>query len=299
MLLKEPDRPKPSDIKEGVTTTVALTAAEREEFRFQRDDYKIELVRYQRQREALNNIKDFIITSVARQHLSYLENKTTVYQMLTALKKRIAPTDRARKIELARRYRDIQQGPVNQDPDRWLTDWEKVYTDAVRLRLPEVQEEYPLYDFLNAIRNVDKAWTAGREAILEERIRRNESLPTVYDIIEDYRNHQRISQATSRASLPYATFATFFGEDENGRVKKRWDKCLCGEAHTFRECPYLIEGLRTADWYPSPDTQKEIDHKLANIPKLKVAVEKAQKEMKKPPEKPQQRSGDMADLRTF
>jgi hypothetical protein len=295
ILLREPDRPKPSDIKAGVTTTVALTAAEREEFRFQREDYKIELVRYQRQRDTLNNIKDFIITSVARQHLSYLENKTTVYQMLTALKKRIAPTDRARKIELARRYRDIQQGPVNQDPDRWLTDWEKVYTDAVRLRLPEVQEEYPLYDFLNAIRNVDKAWTAGREAILEERIRRNESLPTIYDIIEDYRNHQRISQATSRASPSYATFATFRGEDENGRVK-RWDKCLCGEAHTFRECLYLIEGLRTADWYPSPDTQKEIDHKLANIPKLKAAVERAQKEMRKeprekPPDKPQKRIG--------
>jgi hypothetical protein len=114
ILLKEPDRPKPSDIREGVTTTVALTAAEREEFRFQREDYKTEFIRYQGQRDTLNNIKDIIIiTSVARQHLSYLENKTTVYQMLTTLKKRIAPTDRACKIKLARRYRDIQQGPVD------------------------------------------------------------------------------------------------------------------------------------------------------------------------------------------
>jgi hypothetical protein len=45
--LKEPKRPKSSDIKEGVTTTVALTAAEREEYRFRREDYKIELMRYQ------------------------------------------------------------------------------------------------------------------------------------------------------------------------------------------------------------------------------------------------------------
>jgi hypothetical protein len=34
ILLKKPDRPKPSDIREGVTTTVALTTIEREEFRF-------------------------------------------------------------------------------------------------------------------------------------------------------------------------------------------------------------------------------------------------------------------------
>jgi hypothetical protein len=63
--LKEPDRLKSSDIKEDVTTTVALTVAERKEYRFRREDYKIELTRYQHQREALNGIKDFIITSVA------------------------------------------------------------------------------------------------------------------------------------------------------------------------------------------------------------------------------------------
>jgi hypothetical protein len=44
--LKEPDRPKPNDIKENVTTTVTLTAAEREEYRFKREDYKIKLIKY-------------------------------------------------------------------------------------------------------------------------------------------------------------------------------------------------------------------------------------------------------------
>jgi hypothetical protein len=44
--LKEPDRPNPSDIKEGATTTVDLSAAEQEDFRFRREDYKIKLIRY-------------------------------------------------------------------------------------------------------------------------------------------------------------------------------------------------------------------------------------------------------------
>jgi hypothetical protein len=34
ILLREPDRPKPNNIKTGVTTTVALTTTEREEFQF-------------------------------------------------------------------------------------------------------------------------------------------------------------------------------------------------------------------------------------------------------------------------
>ena len=66
----------------------------------------------------------------------------------------------------------------------------------------------------------------------------------------------------------------------------------------------MTREVRTGDWYPSPDTQKEIDHKLANIPKLKAAVERAQKEMKKeprekPPDKPQKRIGGSFAIPSF
>jgi hypothetical protein len=104
---------------------------------------------------------------------------------------------------------------------------------------------------------------------------------------------------TTTVALTAAEREEFRFQNEDGRVK-RWDKCLCGEVHTFRECPYLIEERRSADWYPNPDTKKEIDHELANIPKLKAAVEKAQKEMKeKPPDKPQKRIGGSLTLLSF
>ena len=278
--LREPDRPKPSDIKQGVTSTTELSSDEREEFRFRRDDYKIELAKYRRQREALNSIKDFIVTSVARQHLSYLREKTTVYQMLVALKKRIAPTDRARKMELVRKYREIQRGPVNQQIDHWILEWEKICTDAEQLNIAEVQEERPLYDFLNAIRYVDAGFVTGREGVIEERIRKNEGLPTVHDMIEEYRNHLRILQVGKKSSYSstHTAFATFQGEPSNGHRTKR--DCLCGEVHSFKQCPYMIEGLRTAGWTPNERIEKEIEEKLSKIPQLKAAVERAQKEMK-------------------
>jgi hypothetical protein len=120
-------------------------------------------------------------------------------------------------------------------------------------------------------------------------------------MIKEYRNHQRISRAITAISSSHSAFVTFQGESLNddsgkGRVKK-WDKCLCGKAHSFKECPYLIEGLRTADWSLNADIEKEIDYKLANIPKLKTAVDRAQREMKerlslkkKLPEKPQEKN---------
>jgi hypothetical protein len=161
-----------------------------------------------------------------------------------------------------------------------------------------------LYDFLNAIRSIDTAFTAGREAIIEERIRKKEGLPTVYDMIEEYRNHQRISRATLNAfsSSSFLAFATFQGESLNQERIRKWDKCLCGEVHSFKECPYLIEKLRTADWSPNTDIKNEIDEKLAKIPKLKAAVDRAQREMndlmtkEKPPEKPQEENDTLSSF---
>jgi hypothetical protein len=46
MSLKEPDRLKPNDIKQGANSTTELLIAERDKFRFKKEDYKIKLIKY-------------------------------------------------------------------------------------------------------------------------------------------------------------------------------------------------------------------------------------------------------------
>lgn len=280
----EPPQPveprRPTAVDAGAASITALTADQQKVYALLRDDFKYDMMKYRDQREALKSIQDFILTRVDRQHLILLEGKETVYQMLVALKKRLAPTDRAREMDVIRRYRELQRAPKSQQIDKWLQQWERVYTEAQNLSLPDVQKERPLYDFLNALRPVDTAFVAGREATLEERIRRKEDLPTILDMLENYRNHVRISKASSTKGSSHAAFATFQGNSENDEKKKKSTKCVCGEEHLFKECPYLIESLRASSWTPDSEIQQKINEKLEKIPKLKAAAEKAQKQAK-------------------
>lgn len=113
--------------------------------------------------------------------------------MLTALKLRIAPTDRARKLEAARQYRELQTAPNRQNTDVWLQRWEKMYTEARRLDLPEVQKDRAIYDFLRTIKSIDSTFAYTYEILLDKKIRENQPIPTVFDLISNFRYHLRLS----------------------------------------------------------------------------------------------------------
>ena len=71
--------------------------------------------------------------------------------MLVALKQRVVPTDQARKIELINQYQKLKKAPRGQNLDTWPQQWEKTYKECKQLKLPDAEDNRPLYDFLNAI----------------------------------------------------------------------------------------------------------------------------------------------------
>jgi hypothetical protein len=76
-----------------------------------RENHKKTLRTYRERIEALKNLNLFILTSVNRFNLLYLRNQTTIFQKLLVLKKRLALTNRIRKLKVIRKYRDLQQAP--------------------------------------------------------------------------------------------------------------------------------------------------------------------------------------------
>ena len=81
-----------------------------------------------------------------RQHILYLDGPDTVHQKLVALKNRLAPTDRARKLGIARRDRELRRPPPKGQTERWLQQWERVYAEAEKVSLADIQDNQPLYD---------------------------------------------------------------------------------------------------------------------------------------------------------
>ena len=83
--------------------------------------------------------------------------------MLVALKKRLAPTDYARKLELAQKYNKLKTYLKREDVEKWLKDWEITFTNGKKLKIPEVADERPLFDFTHAILAIDSRYASTQE----------------------------------------------------------------------------------------------------------------------------------------
>jgi hypothetical protein len=109
-------------VKPGATNSTDLSAGEQRDLAIMREDYKKGMRKYRERIDALKNLDIFILISVDRFNLIYLRDQKTVHQKLSALKKRLAPTDRVRKLEVVRKYKDLQRASKHQQMDQWLLD---------------------------------------------------------------------------------------------------------------------------------------------------------------------------------
>src|SRR5271156_4223279 len=196
--------------------------------------------------------------TIFRAYLRYTFHCDSMYDMLVTLKRRVAPTDRARKIELINRYQKLKKAPHSQNLETWLRQWEITYTECKELKLTEVDDDRPLYDFLNAITNVDAEFSKIWMIKIETKTQKGKELPDLHDLIEYFRNNRRLSTAQRRRGMHGAFNASFQGEPLENEEKKDFKKrnnCVCGAVHLFRDCQYLIESLRTKDWTPDQRIQ--------------------------------------------
>jgi hypothetical protein len=125
-----------------------------------------------------------------------------------------------------------------------------MYAETTRLKLSDIQRHRALFDFLNALRIVDVAFVVDREIILKDKIHRNEDSSTLKDLLENFRNHLRTARALTSLMTndsSHSAFATFQGNssddhshDHGSNQQKSNLKCLCGDDHLYRDCPYIL-----------------------------------------------------------
>ena len=101
------------------TTLEMLTSDERDTYKLLYGRYKDQLSLVNRQLDSLCQIRNYIVTSTSKDNMVYIKNHTTAYEMLVALKKRLAPTDNARKIEVASKYAKLRVFDKKTDLEAW------------------------------------------------------------------------------------------------------------------------------------------------------------------------------------
>ena len=96
-----------------------------------------------------------ILTTISRNYVTSIRKLETAHAMLKALRQRVKPTARATQLDVTKAYVALKQGPKASQVDKWLEQWESTYTEAKDLDLLDVLSERPLYDFLEAVREIN------------------------------------------------------------------------------------------------------------------------------------------------
>jgi hypothetical protein len=101
-------------IKLDATNSIDLSIDEQRDLAIMREDYKKKMRKYKKRIDALKNLNIFILISINRFNLIYLKNQKTISQKLSALKKRLVFTNQVRKLEVIRKYKNLQRALKHQ-----------------------------------------------------------------------------------------------------------------------------------------------------------------------------------------
>lgn len=249
--LEEPTTPTLQISSTGVITPDALTL-----HKAQTTEYKLLLAKYEKQQKALKEIVSFIQESISTTNGTLIERvNLDPYDMLVALKQRLAPTTRATKLAIEQDYHRICKGPKNnQDVERWMDEWVRIYMKAKDFKFFEIDEDRPVRDFLLAMEPVEPNLVAASFLELE----RSPDTQNILKTVEQFRNILKFTSYKKRKHHEHSAFAATDENDndnENDKDKPSFKgntqnppKCLCGKMHWYGDCYYLNPDKRPAGW---------------------------------------------------
>jgi len=308
-VLVEPKRPLPSMVRAEATELSDLTDAELKRWTIFKEDYNDRQREYIKKSTALAELDSYIEATVDRSNQPILRDLTTPYSKLKALKQKLEPTPRQQKQAAAAQYQAVQKWTTKSELDTWLRDYRNAYLEAKAVKLPQVDDFNPHYDFVKAIAAANPACSTALHSILVQKEQSDSEPP---DFSESCLQFFETWQRTQQASQPTAThtgFATFQGqplqppEGQPDRANQQASKghghgkgnqgsqphqqgsqqhqqvCkFCGyTTHQSEKCFYIDSRLRPASWHENPRTKKKVDENLASDPALRQEAEQIRK----------------------
>jgi hypothetical protein len=100
---KEPERP------------VREAAESMEIYALRRSNYKDKMAAYEKKIAVLDSITTYIQEHISIPMHTFIMGQMTAYDMLRALRRRLAPTDEAREWDIEQRYKNVLKPPKDQD----------------------------------------------------------------------------------------------------------------------------------------------------------------------------------------
>jgi hypothetical protein len=245
--------------------------------------YKIATSQWNRTAAKLSNVRDWIIKTVhpdlmAPASIKLLNKRLTTPQALVrVLKDDLAPTNSNTMHLVRQQYRahleKARSGRMS--PDKWFNEWQVLYGKAQAFRVPEIEGQLALIDFLDALSlRLAPEWarTMRQQITLQAALGKEEmSIDDLAKVFTFALQEQSIVGSKGKSSAVFATFGG--GSEETLKNKGRSENpnkksCPCRPAGTHSWEPIACRRLQTAVSATPPSGSPRI--KLTDFDKSKI-----------------------------
>ena len=278
------DRPdEPNYIEDLPGEKPEEIVAKRADYRFREKQWQKKEAKWKEQHESFNKIIEFIYSTVTIGNTAYLQKvEAHPWDLLRALKLKLAPSDTARLMDLRRKYSLVKVGPKNrQSIETWLDKWNQIYSLGKEYGVADCKDaRTACTDFIIAI----DAYAPVIVGMYEARLDKSEDIEALlFELIEAFRQHIRMRDSKT-LTVSNSAFATGVGNQATTESKgpslrgkqKEIPECLCGSKHYWGQCDYLRDDRvgRPANFKPDPAIKKRVAEKLKDN-NTKKRVDKA------------------------
>ena len=283
----EPTKPRVQDYKETAITISDLDQDEKDLYKEDRSDYRQQMTRYDTKQVALANLRTKIIESLPAAHRSMTYSCETVRDMLKQLETRLKPTNETERIKYLDEYVQLCKGTTAKKVDEWLLQWERLYTDLVRLGMVEFSNSKVTRDFLDSGRAIMPefvisyriaAKTGGKDLDFWETIR--EFRDTYHEVVVRDK-HIITEHGVFQAESVSQAETSFQGQkpavDQDGSSRSKYDhrrSCFCGEQHRWEKCAYIVRNQQPTDWRYNAEIVAKIKKSIIDNRRIRPTISK-------------------------
>ena len=158
LILKLPTKPRFTDVKPCVTSLTNMDAGERDQFRYLENEYKDAKEVFEKRESALDTFRSEIQKPVHKTVLTQIRKCVTPYEMLVMLNSQFSRIDITRQQDVRTKYRSLHTIPKARDLEKWLDEWLEVVHDAQLVKLPDVQDHWPVRDFVRTVTEMEPSF---------------------------------------------------------------------------------------------------------------------------------------------